>query len=66
MKTDQQAIQFILDTLELCRDYFEDKEDADFEYEGGYIPNEEMKLNTKISNAIGHLKKLQLINQPAI
>lgn len=53
----EKTIAEIINTLNDCQDYFDDKADADHDGEG-FVANKEMKLLASVKAAIADLKNL--------
>lgn len=49
---DDKTMAEIMEILDECLVYFENKQDADYDYETGFIPNVEMVLASRIKQAI--------------
>lgn len=53
--------ELILDVLERCRDYFDNRSDADCDQDG-FVPNKEMILLSNVQSALEHLSITKPVN----
>ncbi len=53
----EEIIGYLVEALEECAEYFDNKADADHDYETGYIPNTEMRLLVTCNEALKLARK---------
>lgn len=52
MRTTDAKCDLLIEVLTECLEYFENRQDADFNTEDGFIPNKEMMMASKITEAL--------------